>query len=163
MSKVYHEAFPIIIAFTGWLVIWYRMISDCHVSMTAEFCARWRKNQGVSSFLSCMMGVLREVVYKANSEKVMVNSLQNLTFKKIRKLCWYLNQSSASLGVAVMKWYKTIEEKVTTPKMLTKAIRFSSMSGEDMMFEVGGYTGVLFRWQRVYELVSVAWCRWCKL
>lgn len=40
------------------------------------------KNQGVSSFLSCMMGVLREVVYEVNSEKVMVNTLQNLTFKR---------------------------------------------------------------------------------
>ena len=29
-----------------------------------------------------MMGVLREVVYEVNSEKVMVNTLQNLTFKR---------------------------------------------------------------------------------
>ena len=41
--------------------------------------------------------------------------------------------ASASLGVAVMKWYTTMEKNVRAPNVFTKCIKFSSICTESMV------------------------------
>ena len=41
--------------------------------------------------------------------------------------------ASASLGVAVMKWYTTMEKNVSAPNVFTKCIKFSSICTESMV------------------------------
>lgn len=54
---------------------------------------------------------------------------KKLTCMTIKEMVIY---NSASFGVAVIKWYRTIDEKVMTPRMLTKVISCSSISGPDI-------------------------------
>lgn len=41
--------------------------------------------------------------------------------------------ASASLGVAVMKWYTTMEKNVSAPNVFTNCIKFSSICTESMV------------------------------
>ena len=41
--------------------------------------------------------------------------------------------ASASLGVAVITWYRTIDPKVITPKILTNTIRFASICASSIV------------------------------